>query len=142
MPQWLLGASTFASPGASESCACSQAGLGQLAVLETARATLTLDLPFTAFGSVRADGDRVVFCAGAPDHPSSIVALDLRTGRHTVLKKSTGIVDRGSSSIAEYLAGVETVEFPTTGGTTAFDCSIRPAIPTTSRRRTSGRRCW
>ena len=30
-------------------CACSQAGLGQLAVLETARATLTLDLPFTAF---------------------------------------------------------------------------------------------
>jgi hypothetical protein len=33
------------------------------------------ELPFTEFGSVRAEGDRAVFRAGAPDHPASIVAL-------------------------------------------------------------------
>ena len=33
--------------------------------------------------SVRADGDRVVFRAGAPDHPASIVMLDLGSGEHT-----------------------------------------------------------
>ena len=59
------------SPGPIGSSApTTQAGLGRLAVLDLARGTLTpLDTPFTEFGSVRADGDRVVFRAGAPDHP-------------------------------------------------------------------------
>ncbi len=45
-------------------------GSAELALLDLASETLTpLDLPFTEFGSVRADGDRAVFRAGAPDHP-------------------------------------------------------------------------
>ena len=55
-------------------CTYTQAGSGRLAVLDLPRERLrALDTPFTEFGSVRADGDRVVFRAGAPDHPASIV---------------------------------------------------------------------
>ena len=131
VPQWLLGVSMFAFAGRERIvCACSQAGLGRLAVLEMTRGTLVpLDLPFTDFGSVCADGDRVVFRAGAPDHPPSVVALDLRTGRHAILKMSTGMVDRDGSPIAGYLTRVESVEFPTTGGRTAFGLFYPPGNP-------------
>ena len=65
---------------------------------------------------MRAAGDRVVFRAGAPDHPASIVVLDLASGRHSVLKKATDALDRADLRIADYLTRVESVEFPTTGG--------------------------
>ena len=65
-----------------------------------------LDTPFTEFGSVRAEGDRVVFRAGAPDHPASIVSLDLGSGRHAVLKKATDILDRAELHLADYLTKV------------------------------------
>ena len=131
MPQWVFGMSTYAFAGPERIvCTYSQAGLGRLAVLDLARGTLTpLDTPFTEFGSVRADGDRVVFRAGAPDHPASIVALDLGSGRHTVLKKATDILDRADLHLADYLTRVESVEFPTTGGETAFGLFYPPHNP-------------
>jgi hypothetical protein len=81
---------------------------------------------------VRAVGDRAVFRAGAPDHPASIVALDLGSGWHSVLKRATDILDRSDLHVGDYLTRVETVEFPTTGGETSA-CSIRPAIRTMRR---------
>ncbi len=71
----------------------------------------------------------MVFRAGAPDHPASIVVLNLASGRHAVLKKSTDILDRGSPRVADYLTKVESVEFPTTGGNTAFGLFYPPANP-------------
>ena len=132
------------SPGAERIvCAYFQAGLGRLALLDIASERLTpFDLPFTEFGSVRAEGDRAVFRAGAPDRPTSIVALDSRSGRHTILKKSTGILDRAGSPIADYLSRVESVEFPTTGGDTAFGLFYPPSNPDYAARRRSGRRSW
>ena len=88
-----------------------------------------LDTPFTEFGSVRAAGDRVVFRAGAPGHPASIVVLDLGSGRTTILKKSTDLLDRPEPRIADYLTKVESVEFPTTDGDTAFGLFYPPANP-------------
>jgi dipeptidyl aminopeptidase/acylaminoacyl peptidase len=131
VPQWQFGASTYAFAGPGRIvCAYSKAGLGRLAVLDLTRETLTpLDTPFTEFGSLRAAGDRVVFRAGAPNHPASIVALDLGSGRHAVLKRATDILDRGSLRIADYLTKVESVEFPTTGGNTAFGLFYPPHNP-------------
>jgi dipeptidyl aminopeptidase/acylaminoacyl peptidase len=88
-----------------------------------------LDTPFTEFGSVRADGDRVVFRAGAPDHPASIVMLDLGSGRHTVLKQGTDILERVDLHLADYLTKAESVEFPTTDGETAFGLFYPPHNP-------------
>ncbi len=131
LPQWLLGMSTYAFAGPKRIvCAYSQGGLGCVGVLDLANATLTpVATPFTEFGSIRAAGDRAVFRAGAPDHPASIVALDLASGQHSVLKKATDILDRTDLQLRDYLTRVESVEFPTTGGETAFGLFYPPRNP-------------
>src|SRR6185436_13600344 len=105
LPQWLLGISTYAFTGPGRIvCTYSLGGLGCLAVLDLANETLTpVATPFTEFGSMRAVGDRAVFRAGAPDHPASIVALDLASGRHSVLKRATDVLDRADLHLSEYL---------------------------------------
>ena len=130
-PQWVFGMATYAFAAPDRIvCTYTQAGLGRLAVLDLSRGALrALDTPFTEFGSVRADGDRVVFRAGAPDHPASIVMLDLGSGRHTVLKQGTGILDRADLHLADYLTKAESVEFPTTDGETAFGLFYPPHNP-------------
>ena len=131
VPQWQLGASTYAFAGPDRIvCAYSEAGLGKLAVLDLASETLTpLDTPFTEFGSLRANGNRVVFRAGAPDHPAGIVALDLGSGRHVVHKQVTDVLERAEPRIADYLTRVEAIEFPTAGGSTAFGLFYPPHNP-------------
>ena len=130
-PQWVFGMATYAFAAPDRIvCTYTQAGLGRLAVLDLSRGALrALDTPFTEFGSVRADGDRVVFRAGAPDHPASIVMLDLGSGRHTVLKQGTDILDRADLHLADYLTKAESVEFPTTDGETAFGLFYPPHNP-------------
>src|SRR6266849_9620346 len=122
MPQWNLGMSTYAFSGARRIvCAYTTAGLGQLATLDLTTGTLqAIETGFTEFGSVRADGNRVAFRAGAPDRPTSIVTLDLQSRQYRVLKQATDLIDRTELRIASYLTKVEPVEFPTAAGKTAF----------------------
>jgi dipeptidyl aminopeptidase/acylaminoacyl peptidase len=131
LPQWTLATSTYAFAGPGRIvCSYSEDGLGRLAVLDVATETLTaLALPFTEFGSVRADGDRVVFRAAAADRPASIVALDLGSGRRVVLKQATDLLDRAEPRVADYLTKVESVAFPTSDGETAFGLFYPPHNP-------------
>jgi dipeptidyl aminopeptidase/acylaminoacyl peptidase len=131
VPQWNLGVSTYACAGPDRIvCASSAAGLGQLAVLHLKSRTLQpLKTPFTEFGSVQADGDRVVFRAGSPNHPVSIVALDLVSGQHRILKTATNILDQAEPRVADWLTTVRPVEFPTAGGNTAFGLFYPPRNP-------------
>jgi dipeptidyl aminopeptidase/acylaminoacyl peptidase len=131
VPQWSLGASSYACAGTDRIvCAYSTAGLGRLAVLDLKSKTLRpLETPFTEFGSVQADGNRVVCRAGAPNHPASIIALDLVSGEHRILKKATDVLDRPELRIADWLTTVKPVEFPTTGGNTAFGLFYPPHNP-------------
>src|SRR5499427_7893440 len=131
VPQWSLAAATFAWAGPGRIVASYVAdGLGHLAVLDLQRKALTpIDLPFTEFGSVRALGERVLFRAAAPNHPVSIVALDLASGSHRVLQQSTRILDQADLRIGDYLTTVRPVEFPTTDGKTAFGLFYPPHNP-------------
>jgi dienelactone hydrolase len=131
MPQWNLGMSTHTFAGARRIiCAYAAAGLGKLARLDLTTGTLRpLETEFTEFGSVRADGDRVVFRGGAPDQPTSVIALDLQSGQQRVLKQATDLLERTEPRITGYLATVEPVEFPTTGGKTAFGLFYPPHNP-------------
>jgi len=131
LPQWVFGMSTYAFAGPKRIvCTYYQGGIGYLGVLNLANETLTpVATPFTEFGSLRAMGDRAVFRAGAPDHPASVVALDLTSGRHSVLKKWTDILDRTDLHLGDYLTRVESVEFPTSGGETAFGLFYSPRNP-------------
>jgi hypothetical protein len=80
--QWNFGMSTYAFAGSGRVvCSIVSNGLGRLATIDLASGKLTaIDTPYTEFGSVRVDGDRAAFRAGAPGIASSIVSLDLRSG--------------------------------------------------------------
>ncbi len=119
-PQWLFGMSTYAFAGRGRLiCSYASKGLSRLGVIDLAVGKLTfIDLPYSEFSSVRAEGDRVVFRAGSPSIPTSFVHLNLTTGKTEVLKKSTALAD--DPNLARYFTGVESVEFPTEGNRTAF----------------------
>jgi dipeptidyl aminopeptidase/acylaminoacyl peptidase len=131
MPQWNLDMSTYAFADARRIvCAYTTAGLGQLATLDLATGTLlALESGFTEFGSVRADGNRAVFRGGAPNRPTSIAVLDLQSRQYRILKQATDLLNRPQLHIASYLTRVEPVEFPTTGGKTAFGLFYAPRNP-------------
>jgi len=129
-PQWVFGMSTYAFAGRDRIVAAySASGLGRLALIMLGSGRLTdLDLPFSAFSSVRTDGgDRVVFVGAAPDRPTSVVELDLASVAHKVLKRSTEVA--ADPAIARYFTTVEPVEFPTEGGKTAFGLFYPPFNP-------------
>ena len=131
VPQWAFGMSTYAFAGRDRIvCTYCEAGLWRLAVIDLNAGTLRdIDTPFTEIGSVRADGDRVVFRAGAPAAPNCLVSLDLRSGAHRIVKKSTELLDCADLRVADYLTTVQAIEFPTTGGTTAFGLFYPPHNP-------------
>src|SRR5262249_22572279 len=78
-PQWQFAMATYAFAGPERIvCSCAEGGLGRLATIDLASGALQdIATPFTEFGSVRADGDRAVFRAGAPALAGCIVSLDL-----------------------------------------------------------------
>jgi dipeptidyl aminopeptidase/acylaminoacyl peptidase len=130
LPQWQFGLSTYAFAGRGRIvAACTRHGLGRLAEIDLWTGKLTeLDLPFTDFYSLRADGaGRVVFRAGAPDRPSSIVVYDLGSRMHQVLKSSTDVAD--DPDMRKYFTKVEPIEFPTEAGKTAFGLFYPPGNP-------------
>jgi dienelactone hydrolase len=131
VPQWNLGMSTYAFAGAGRIvCAYTQTGLGQLATLDTTTGILeAIATPFTEFGSIQAAGNLVAFRGGAPDRPTSVLALDLESRQHRVLKQATDLLDRTEPRIACYISKVVPVEFPTTGGKTAFGLFYPPHNP-------------
>jgi dipeptidyl aminopeptidase/acylaminoacyl peptidase len=119
-PQWVFGMSTysFAGPGRLV-CSYSSKGLGRLGVIDLTSGKLApIELPYSDFSSVRAEGDQVVFRAGSASAPASFVRLNLASGAIEVLKKSTALAD--DPNLSRYFTGVESVEFPTEGNRTAF----------------------
>jgi dipeptidyl aminopeptidase/acylaminoacyl peptidase len=129
-PQWQFGMSTYGFAGRNRIVAAYvENGLGSLALIDLDSGKLTrLDLPFTDFASVRADGgEHVVFRGGAVDRPPSVVRLDLGSRTHQVLRRSTEVVD--DDAVKGCLAPVQAVEFPTENGKTAFGLFYPPTNP-------------
>ena len=119
-PQWVFGMSTYGFAGAGRIvCSYASKGLGHLAVIDLRSGAFTpLDLPFTDYSSIRAQGDKVIFRAGSATAPASFVVLDLATGKTETLRKSTSVAD--DPSLARYFTAVESIEFPTEDNRTAF----------------------
>lgn len=130
-PQWVFGLSTYAFAGRGRIVAAyCETGLWHLAEIDAATGALKrLDIPFTEIGSVRAHGDHVVFRGAAPTLPNCIVSLDLASGGWSILKRSTDLIDDATLRLRDYLAGVETLEFPTSGGDTAYALFYPPHNP-------------
>jgi dipeptidyl aminopeptidase/acylaminoacyl peptidase len=80
-----------------------------------------IDVPCTEMSSLVVDGDRIVLRAASPTSPPAIVELDPETGTTTVLRQSMSTVFDPAD-----ITSPEPVEFPTTGGRTAFGLFYPP----------------
>ncbi len=80
-----------------------------------------LDETFTETMALAIDGDRAVLRAASPTEPTAVREFDLSTGAWTVLRRSTpAAFDPLDLSVPE------TIEFPTTGGRTAYGLYYAP----------------
>jgi dipeptidyl aminopeptidase/acylaminoacyl peptidase len=86
-----------------------------------------IDLPYTEIGYVAVDGSRAVFRAAAPDRPWAVVELDL-TRADAASVPEPGVLRRSTETVFDPADVAESrlVEFPTTGGTTAFGIAYLP----------------
>lgn len=115
-PQWVFGLSTYAFESPRRIiCAYTQRGVWYLAGLDTTTKRLErIATPYTEIGYLRAAPGRVVFRAGSPTEPLSVVQLDLATDKFDVIRCSSELsIDPG------YLSSAQPIEFPTAGGQTA-----------------------
>jgi len=122
-PQWAFGISTYAFESAERIiCTYTQDGIDYLASLDTTTKTLTpLDTPYTGIGSIQAAPEKVLFRGASPTQATALVVFDLATGQQTILKRASAIeIDPG------YLSTPQPIEFPTTGGLTAYGIFYPP----------------
>ena len=117
-PQWVFGAAAYGFlDNGRIACSYVERGVWNIGIIDSEAGTLTrLDLPYSEMGrgELRASGQGMVFVAGAPDSPMSLMSLDVATGDMETLQQAHDLeVDPG------FLSSPEPVEFETTGGRTA-----------------------
>lgn len=118
VPQWLFGYTryVFVSRGRI-ACIVNEKGFEHILVLDTQSGERAkLSFPYTTFGSIRSDGDEMLFFVGASgSRAPEVAACDLRTKQVQVMKRSLEImIDPG------YLSEPEPIEFPTAKGRTSY----------------------
>ena len=127
-PSWVFGAPAYAFLGDGQiACSYVDRGVWNVGIVDAESGTMArLDLPFSEMGrgELRASGNRIVFSAGAPDRPMTLMSLDLPSGELTTLQQAHDLeVD------SVYLSSPEPVEFETTGGRTAHAFFYPPKNP-------------
>ena len=127
-PSWVFGAPAYSFLDDGRIAASYvDRGVWNIGIIDTGTGTLNrLDLPFSEMGrgELRASGTRIVFSAGAPDRPMTLMSLDLASGALTTLQQAHDLeVDPA------YLSAPEAVEFETTDGRTAHAFFYPPRNP-------------
>lgn len=117
LPQWVFGMSTYAFESDSQIiCTFSDKGIWKLGRTDTAIGILKVyDSKYTDFAYLQASGGKAYFCGGSPTEGTKVVSMDTESGACTVLKDSSDL-----QMEAAYLSKPQPIEFPTTGGKTAF----------------------
>jgi dipeptidyl aminopeptidase/acylaminoacyl peptidase len=121
-PDWLFGYSTytFLEDGSIVVVARSS-GHDRLCRINGDGSVGTIDVPFTEMSGLSVDGDVVVLRGASPSSGAAIVELDPASGRWSSLREAMSTpID------AADISPPESVEFPTTGGVTAFGLLYPP----------------
>jgi len=116
VPQWVFGLSTYAFESAERIiCAFVEKGLWSLGTIDTRRKQLEkINTQSAEISFVRAAAGRVLFRAGSPLAPFSIVEMNPGTHETNVLRRASNVeVDPG------YISKPTPIEFPTENGLTA-----------------------
>jgi len=125
-PQWVFGMSTYAFESKERMiCTYRQKGRSHLANLNTTTLRLeAIETPYTDIQSLRAFKGQVLFMGGAPTESPSVILLDLKSGKHSILRCSNGLkID------SAYLSVSRSIEFPTEGGPMAHAFYYAPRNP-------------
>ena len=114
-PDWQFGYATYEFMADGSILSIARSGGRDQLVKVDARGDLTpIDLPFTEMNGLCIDGDTVILRGSGPLNPASVVELDT-SGRMNVLRTATpNQPEREDVSVPQH------VEFPTTGGRTAY----------------------
>lgn len=123
VPQWQLGMSTYAfDPQGDIWCLINERNHWQLAHLQPENGELRpINLPYSILYGLKIYGERLAMLAGSPAAPTVIAHYETSSQRLTVLAHaSKDHFDPG------YLSLPETIEFPTTGSTTAHGFYYAP----------------
>jgi dipeptidyl aminopeptidase/acylaminoacyl peptidase len=120
-PDWQFGYVTYEFLDGGDILAIARsAGRDELIRIAADGSISTIDLPYTEMNALSVDGDRVVLRAAAPAKPAAVIEIDL-AGNITVLRTANPTLpDPADVSMPEH------IEFPTTGGRTAFGNFYRP----------------
>lgn len=128
-PQWVFGQSSYAFlSGGRTVFASSHNGLGFLAIRLADGRVVDVDLPYTSFGSIQAEGDRVVFIGASSVAEPAVAALTV--GEHGDVVDS-GILraPRELGLDQAWFSVPEPISFPTSGGRTAHALFYPPTNP-------------
>jgi dipeptidyl aminopeptidase/acylaminoacyl peptidase len=83
-----------------------------------------IDVPETEIGDLRVAGERALYIGGSPTSASSVVLLDLGSGRREVLRATAQ-----AEIDPRYISVAEPISFPTSDGRTAHALFYRPTNP-------------
>ncbi len=122
-PQWVFGISLYSFESESRIiCSYIQNGRSHLVSLDSAKGEIeVIDIPYSKIWDVRAAPGGVVFIAGSPTEPSSIVRLELATSKIEVLRRS-----REATPDVGYLSLPQAIEYPTEHGWISHGIYYRP----------------
>ena len=114
-PDWLFGQAHYGFLPDGEIIGIARSGgRDQLIRISRAGEITPIETPYTEIGSISVDGDRVVVRAAGPTTPATVAEIDLE-GNIEVLRRATPFPPEvEDTSIPQH------IEFPTTGGKTAF----------------------
>ena len=117
-PHWVFGAASYGFASAERViCAANERGAWELYSLDLASGRLvSLGLPYSEMSraDLKVDAAQVVFGAGSPTQPFSILRLDLADSTEESLRRASAVaVDSG------YISQPRAIEFPTESGLTA-----------------------
>ena len=128
-PQWVFGQSSYAFLSEGRTVfASARDGLGFLAVRLHDGSVVELDVPYTSFASVQAEGDRVVFVgASAVTEPAVVSVTVDAEGVVTASEILRAPRDLGLDK--EWFSVPEPISFPTSGGRTAHALFYPPTNP-------------
>ncbi len=123
LPQWVFAMTTYGFMADGRiAAAYTENGLWHLGVIDDTATLAPMDLPFTGISGLAIAGNQALFVGASTTRPSAVICLDLDTGDHQVIKRSTELdLDAG------YLSVPEPVTFPTSGGGQAYAFYYPPA---------------
>jgi dipeptidyl aminopeptidase/acylaminoacyl peptidase len=124
-PDWQFGYTTYTFlPGGDILAIARSSGRDELIRIASDGSITTIETPYTEMNSLSVDGDRVLLRGAGPKQPAQVAELDLDGGIEVFRTANPYQPDPADVSAPEH------IEFPTTGGRTAFGNYYPPTSQT------------